>query len=79
MGRPFLEHLGGRKYYTCARCKTYLSNKKEILSHTFRGDIRQIYSICLYTTFITGATGQAYLFRNVVNITTSKVFLIKVN
>ncbi|KAL7077608.1 hypothetical protein ACQ4LE_003464 [Meloidogyne hapla] len=55
MGRPFLEHMGGRKYYMCCRCKTYLSNKKEILSHTFRG-----------------ATGQAFLFRTVVNIVTSK-------
>lgn len=55
MGRPFLEHLGGKKYYTCRRCNTYLSNKKEILSSTFRG-----------------ATGQAYLFRTVVNIATSK-------
>uniref|UniRef100_A0A914HD85 Autophagy protein 5 n=1 Tax=Globodera rostochiensis TaxID=31243 RepID=A0A914HD85_GLORO len=56
MGRPFLEHMGGKKYYTCFRCKTYLTNKREVLSQTFRG-----------------ATGQAYLFRTVVNIVTAKV------
>uniref|UniRef100_A0A915EBU3 Yippee domain-containing protein n=1 Tax=Ditylenchus dipsaci TaxID=166011 RepID=A0A915EBU3_9BILA len=56
MGRPFLEHLGGKRFYNCEHCGTYLSNRKEIISHTFRG-----------------ATGQAYLFRSVVNIKVSKV------
>ncbi|KAL3117162.1 hypothetical protein niasHT_007565 [Heterodera trifolii] len=48
--------MGGRKYYSCRRCKTYLTNRRELISHTFRG-----------------ATGQAYLFRNVVNIVMAKV------
>lgn len=51
MGRPFLEHFGGKKFYVCAGCKTYLASKKQIVSTTFRG-----------------ATGQAYLFRSVVNV-----------
>ena len=71
MGRPFLEHMGGRKYYTCNQCKTYLSNKKEILSHTFRGWLWNNQNLFKFS--VQGSTGQAYLFRTVVNIITSKV------
>ncbi|XP_055371227.1 protein yippee-like 5 [Condylostylus longicornis] len=56
MGKVFLEHLGGKKIYTCHNCDAYLTNKEELISTRF-----------------TGATGRAYLFKRVVNLTHSNV------
>lgn len=39
MGRPFLEHMGGKLFYSCQQCNTYLSSKKEVLADTFQGNL----------------------------------------
>jgi hypothetical protein len=51
MGRIYLEHIGGRKLFTCAQCDTFLTNRAELISTRF-----------------TGATGRAFLFNKVVNL-----------
>ena len=52
MGRVFLEHIGGKRLFSCATCFTNLTNRNELISTRF-----------------TGATGRAYLFHRVVNLT----------
>ena len=37
MGRIFLEHLGGSRFYSCFKCDTYLANKSELMSNKFTG------------------------------------------
>ena len=37
MGRPFLQHMGGAYVYSCERCDTFLTNKKELVSTQFTG------------------------------------------
>jgi hypothetical protein len=71
MGRLFLEHLGGCTSFHCDRCKTYLTHKMECLSDGFQGIHKSIFltSIMVYL----GATGPAYLFDRVVNISFSEV------
>ncbi|KAF7276983.1 yippee zinc finger protein [Rhynchophorus ferrugineus] len=56
MGRVFLEHMGGSRVFSCARCETNLTNRSELISTRF-----------------TGATGRAFLFNKVVNLTYSEV------
>ncbi|VEN35736.1 unnamed protein product [Callosobruchus maculatus] len=56
MGRIFLEHMGGSRLFSCARCDTNLTNRNELISTRF-----------------TGATGRAFLFNRVVNLTYSEV------
>ncbi|XP_060531450.1 protein yippee-like 5 isoform X2 [Cylas formicarius] len=56
MGRIFLEHMGGNRLFSCARCDTNLTNRSELISTRF-----------------TGATGRAFLFNRVVNLTYSEV------
>lgn len=56
MGRIFLEHMGGSRLFSCARCDTNLTNRDELISTRF-----------------TGATGRAFLFNRVVNLTYSEV------
>lgn len=56
MGRIFLEHMGGARLFSCARCDTNLTNRMELISTRF-----------------TGATGRAFLFNRVVNLTYSDV------
>lgn len=56
MGRIFLEHMGGARLFSCARCDTNLTNRTELISTRF-----------------TGATGRAFLFNRVVNLTYSDV------
>lgn len=56
MGRIFLEHMGGTRLFSCARCDTNLTNRSELISTRF-----------------TGATGRAFLFNKVVNLTYSEV------
>lgn len=56
MGRIFLEHMGGSRLFSCARCDTNLTNRAELISTRF-----------------TGATGRAFLFNKVVNLTYSEV------
>lgn len=56
MGKIFLEHMGGTRLFSCARCDTNLTNRSELISTRF-----------------TGATGRAFLFNRVVNLTYSDV------
>lgn len=56
MGRIFLEHMGGSRLFSCAKCDTNLTNRSELISTRF-----------------TGATGRAFLFNRVVNLTYSEV------
>ncbi|XP_028395048.1 protein yippee-like 5 [Dendronephthya gigantea] len=56
MGKTFLQHPGGVRLYSCAKCDTVLTNKSQLISMRF-----------------TGATGRAFLFNKVVNITFSEV------
>lgn len=56
MGRIFLEHMGGTRLFSCAKCDTNLTNRSELISTRF-----------------TGATGRAFLFNKVVNLTYSEV------
>ena len=56
MGRLFLNHLGGSRLFSCAKCDTPLTNRVELISTRF-----------------TGATGRAFLFDKVVNLTFSEV------
>ena len=56
MGKTFLQHPGGARLYSCAKCDTVLTNKSQLISMRF-----------------TGATGRAFLFNKVVNITFSEV------
>ncbi|ENN70790.1 hypothetical protein HUJ04_004912 [Dendroctonus ponderosae] len=56
MGKIFLEHMGGTRLFSCARCDTNLTNRSELISTRF-----------------TGATGRAFLFNRVVNLTYSEV------
>lgn len=56
MGKIFLEHMGGSRLFSCARCDTNLTNRSELISTRF-----------------TGATGRAFLFNKVVNLTYSDV------
>ncbi|CEF65152.1 Protein yippee-like 5 [Strongyloides ratti] len=37
MGRLFMEHHGGVRYYECANCKNYLCNAANIISKHFFG------------------------------------------
>merc|ERR1712226_879678 len=46
--------MGGRRIFTC-KCKTYLTNRAQLISTRF-----------------TGATGRAFLFDKVVNLTYSE-------
>ncbi|KAK9869948.1 hypothetical protein WA026_006046 [Henosepilachna vigintioctopunctata] len=55
MGKIFLEHTGGNRVFSCARCETHLTNRSELISTRF-----------------TGATGRAFLFNKVVNLTYSE-------
>ncbi|KJH47794.1 yippee putative zinc-binding protein [Dictyocaulus viviparus] len=43
MPRIFLEHWGGRRTFSCLRCGTYLSNRKEIISARVNGHIGKAY------------------------------------
>ena len=54
MGRVFLNHLGGRRIFSCAACDSPLTNRAELISTRF-----------------TGATGRAFLFNRVVNLSFS--------
>ena len=56
MGRIFLNHIGGTRLFSCARCDTPLTNRAELISTRF-----------------TGATGRAFLFNRVVNLSYSEV------
>uniref|UniRef100_A0A0R3RYJ9 Protein yippee-like n=1 Tax=Elaeophora elaphi TaxID=1147741 RepID=A0A0R3RYJ9_9BILA len=37
MGRYFLEHLGGRRIFSCDSCKAFLTNEDELISKHFTG------------------------------------------
>ncbi|VDK69266.1 unnamed protein product [Litomosoides sigmodontis] len=37
MGRYFLEHLGGRRIFSCDGCKAFLTNEDELISKHFTG------------------------------------------
>lgn len=37
MGRTFLEHMGGGRLFSCARCDTNLTNRTELISTRFTG------------------------------------------
>lgn len=37
MGRVFLEHLGGKRIFTCAQCTAPLTNRDQLLSTRFTG------------------------------------------
>ncbi|GJQ77459.1 hypothetical protein Trydic_g20855 [Trypoxylus dichotomus] len=37
MGRIFLEHMGGSRLFSCARCDTNLTNRAELISTRFTG------------------------------------------
>lgn len=37
MGRVHLEHLGGKRVFSCAHCDTFLTNKHELISTRFTG------------------------------------------
>jgi len=37
MGRIYLEHIGGRRLFTCAQCDTFLTNRNELISTRFTG------------------------------------------
>ena len=37
MGRVFLEHIGGRRVFTCANCSAPLTNRSELISTRFTG------------------------------------------
>uniref|UniRef100_A0A914S0C1 Yippee domain-containing protein n=1 Tax=Parascaris equorum TaxID=6256 RepID=A0A914S0C1_PAREQ len=37
MGRYFLEHLGGRRIFSCENCKAFLTNEDELISRHFTG------------------------------------------
>ena len=37
MGKMFLEHPGGTRLYTCAKCSTVLTNRANLLSTRFTG------------------------------------------
>jgi len=43
MGRIYLEHLGGTKLYSCAECKTFISNREELFSRQFLPSTERIY------------------------------------
>ena len=37
MGKMFLEHPGGTRLYSCAKCSTVLTNRANLLSTRFTG------------------------------------------
>lgn len=37
MGRIYLEHMGGRRTFTCSQCHTFLTNRNELISRRFTG------------------------------------------
>ncbi len=37
MGRIYLEHIGGRRLFSCAQCDTFLTNRSELISTRFTG------------------------------------------
>ncbi|XP_040582028.1 protein yippee-like 5 [Lepeophtheirus salmonis] len=37
MGRIFLEHLGGTRVFLCNNCKSFLTNRSELISTRFTG------------------------------------------
>nr|ACO14754.1 yippee-like 5 [Caligus clemensi] len=37
MGRIFLEHLGGARVFLCNNCKSFLTNRSELISTRFTG------------------------------------------
>ena len=37
MGRVFLEHMGGRRLFSCSQCDTFLTNRENLLSTRFTG------------------------------------------
>jgi len=37
MGRIYLEHIGGKRLFSCAQCDTFLTNRNELISTRFTG------------------------------------------
>ncbi len=37
MGRIYLEHIGGKRLFSCAQCETHLTNRRELISTRFTG------------------------------------------
>ncbi|VDN55873.1 unnamed protein product [Dracunculus medinensis] len=37
MSRKFYDNLGGKRVYSCERCRLYLTNREEVMSTDFRG------------------------------------------
>ncbi len=37
MGRLYLEHIGGKRLFSCKQCDTFLTNRGELISTRFTG------------------------------------------